>query len=106
MNVVQELPLQFEIFVSLIQQYRTKLLENVPNPDYFKSIFFKFKTFITNSKSTMIYNFCIRRGNNLPLGWRNFFNIGNFRKNTSKYAKLTVEPCVCVNPLSVWNGFL
>ena len=84
----------------------------VPNTDYFKPIFFKFKIFVNNSNSKIICNFCIcgeilstafktvsprvlsNRSNTLR-GGEEIFSIDIFRKNTSKYVKLMVELCVC-----------
>ena len=71
--------------------------------NHFKTIILKFKTFIYNSDSKIIYNFCMYGGNTLPVGeevipsGEKFFTDGIFRKNTSKYAKLMVEAYISDN---------
>ena len=67
-----------------------------PNTDYFKPIILKFKTFIYNTNSNVIHEFCMhggqyssRRGEVTPSG-KNFLNIDIMIKNTSEYAKLKV----------------
>ena len=57
--------------ISLTQWYRTKLRAIVPNRNYFKPIILKFKTFIYNSGSKIIYNCCIYGGNTPPVGGSN-----------------------------------
>ena len=52
-----------DILFSLTQWYRTKLRAIVSNTNYFKPIIFKFKKFIFNSNSKIVYNFCIYGGN-------------------------------------------
>ena len=63
----------------------------------------KFISFIYNSNSRIIYNFCMY-GSNLPRG-RNFFAICIIRKNASKYAKLMVESYICDNLYQVYRFF-
>ena len=75
----------------------------MPNAKYFTSVSLKISTFIYNSNSKIIHNFCMCGGNIPPVGVEitspreKFFTIGNFRKNTSKYEKLMVEPDICDN---------
>ena len=92
-----------KFLISLTQWYRTKLCAIVPNRNYFKPIILKFKTFIYNSDSKIIYNFSTYGVNTLP-EWvevtsppsgKKYFTVGIFRKNTSKYAKLMAEPYIC-----------
>ena len=70
----------------------------VPNTSYFKPIILKLETFINNSNSKIMYNFCLHEDNILSVGGgevkpggENSFIISTFRKNTLKYAKLMVE---------------
>ena len=90
-------------FVSLTLWYRTKLRAIVPNRNYFKPIILKFETFIYNSGSKIICNFCIYGDNTPPAGGEvtppgeKFFTVSIFRKNVSKYVKLMVEPYICDN---------
>ena len=100
-----------KFFISLTQWYRTKLRAIVPNRNYFKPIILKFETFIYNSGSKIIYNFCTYGGNTPPRRGRSnppgekFFNAGIFRKNASKYAKLMVERYVCDNLNQIYRFF-
>ena len=68
-----------KFWISLAQQYRAKLHAIVLNVDYFRSIILKFKTFIYNSSSKIIDNFCMCGSNTVSLGdidgWDGF-NIG------------------------------
>ena len=85
----------------------------VSNTDYIKPISLKFKAFIFNSNNKLIYNFYMcenniprrREGSNHSPGEK-FFNIGIFKKNTSKYAKLMVEPYICYNLRQTYRLFL
>ena len=62
-----------KFMISITQWYRTKLCKNVPNLNYFKPIILKFVTFLYNSSSKITCNFCIYRGNILPVkGGRKF----------------------------------
>ena len=68
----------------------------IRNTNYFKPIILKFKIFIYNSNSKIIYNFvyvgailAAIRGVEYSLR-KNFFNFGIFRKNALKYAKQMV----------------
>ena len=69
----------------------------------------KFKTFIYNSNSEIIYNFYICGGNApLPVEqkyppWGEYINI--FRKNASKYVKFMIESYVCDNLNQVYWFF-
>ena len=61
--------------ISLTQRYRTKLDTIVPDMVYFKLIILKFKVFIYNSSTNIMYNFCIcwgrcphREGESNPSG--------------------------------------
>ena len=70
-----------KFLIILTQWYRTKLLAIVPNRNYFKPIILKLKTFIYNSDSKIIYNFCMYGGNTSSVGGEvtppkneNFFN--------------------------------
>ena len=40
----------------------------VPNTNYFKPVILKLKTFIYNSNSKIIYDFCTNVGNTPPVG--------------------------------------
>ena len=55
--------------ISLTQWYRTKLLENVPNTNYFILIVLKFRKFFYNSKNKIIHNFLMYWANTSPKGW-------------------------------------
>ena len=82
----------------------------VPNRNYFKPIILKFKTFIYNSDSKTIYNFCTYGGNSLSIGevtppGETFFTVSIFRKDASKYAKLKVEPYICGNLKQIYQIF-
>ena len=46
----------------------------------------------------------LQEGSNPPPG-ENFLTIGIFRKNTSKYAKLMVEPYTCDNLNQIYRFF-
>ena len=46
----------------------TKLRAIVPNRNYYKPIILKFKIFIYNNNSKIMYNFCIYGGNTPPVG--------------------------------------
>ena len=63
---------------------------HVLNTDKFQPIVLKFTIFIYNSNSKIIHNFCnfCKCGGNTLSSGEKIFNIGTFRKNTSKYAKL------------------
>ena len=67
-----------KFFISLTQCYRTKLGAISPNEIFLPNIL-KFKTFIYNSNSKFIYNFCIhgtiipRRGRSNPSPRRRHF---------------------------------
>ena len=69
----------------------------------------KKKYFYSNSK--IIYNFCVYRGNTPPVEvekmppGEKFFILGIFWKNTSKYAKLIVEPHICNNLNQIYRFF-
>ena len=89
---------------SLTQWCRTKLRAIVPNTNYFQPIILKLKTFIYNSDSKIMHNFCSYGGNTPPVGkgkvtlpGKEFFVVGICRMNTSKYAKLIVEPYIYDN---------
>ena len=56
-----------KLYNPLMQWYRTKLHEIVPNRNSFKIIILKFNIFIYNSKRKIIYNFCMY-GEKLPFG--------------------------------------
>ena len=90
-----------KFLISLTRWCRTKLRAIVFITNYFKLIILKFKTFIYNNNNEIIYNFCMHRGQYSLVGeevtprGREFFTIGIFRKNTSKYSKLMVETDVC-----------
>ena len=91
--------------ISLTRRYKTKSRPAVLSTDYFKPIILKLKAFIHTSNSNIIHNIymCGRhtllcRGEVSSLSpVENFFNIVIFRKNSSKYAELVVEPFVCDN---------
>ena len=91
-----------KFLISLTQWYGSKCHAIVPNTDYFKPIILKFKIFIYNSNSKVIYNLClcggnilfVREGEVFPTE-KEIFNTGIFRKNTSKYAKLMAELHAC-----------
>ena len=68
MHIVKDVQMLFEILISLTVWYRTKLHAIVPNMNYFKPIILKFKIFIYNSESKIIYNFCMYEGNAPPIG--------------------------------------
>ena len=98
-----------KFLISLTLWYRTKSRAIVPiialyncNTNYFKPNVLKFKTFISDSISKVMYNFCIYGGNmcfgggEQPPG-QNFFTVDIFRKNTSNYSKLMVEPYISRN---------
>ena len=66
MHIAQEVPPLTEILDTLTQSYRTKLRMIGPHADYFKPIVLKLKSFINNSKSKIVYNFCICGGISSP----------------------------------------
>ena len=66
--------------------------------------FLKFKTFIYNSNSKIIYNFCICGVNTSPRREK-FINIGIFRKNASLYTQLMSELHVCYNLNQIYLFF-
>ena len=97
MHIAREVLLLFGKFNSVTQQCRKKLRPSASKADYFNSIILKFKTFIYNSTSKIRHIFCLWSQYS-PVGrWecphlgKRFFNIGIFRKNVSKDAKLLVE---------------
>ena len=63
MQIAEKVPL-FEIVDFIIQWFRTKLREIVPNTDFFKPVIIKLKTFIHDSNNKiMCVFFCILVGN-------------------------------------------
>ena len=59
----------------------------------------------------MIHDFCIHGGYTPSVGGeviasgKKFFTVGIFRKNTSKYAELMVEPYICDNLSQILSNF-
>ena len=70
-----------KFYISLKLLYRTKLRAFVLNANYFKPNILKFKTFIYNSNSKIMHNFCMCRSNTppskeeIPSRWRNFLTM-------------------------------
>ena len=87
----------------------TKLRTIVSITNYFKPTILKFKSFIYNSNSNVVHNFCIH-GGNAPPPWgegaspseEKFITVGIFRKNASKPTKLMVEPYICDNLTQIY----
>ena len=85
-----------------LYHFRTKLIVSVPNADYFKPIIFKFKIFIYNSNSNIIFILCIcgsmtSSGRREIIHGRKKFQHWYFRKESLKILKLIVEAYYCDN---------
>ena len=85
--------------ISLTRWCRTEQREIVPNTNYFKTFILKFKTIVYFSYTKIMLFFAYVREIFSPYGKStlplDFFNIGIFRKNVSKYAKPMVELYTC-----------
>ena len=96
-----------KFLISFTEWYTRKLRVFVPNTNHFKPIIFKFKIFVYNSNSKIMYNFCIYGGDTPPPPGENFFFIvGIFRKNALKYTKLAVELYICDNLKQIYRFFI
>ena len=89
-----------KILISLTKWYGTELRAIVSNCT---PIILKFKTFIYNSNSKIIYNNWMY-GGKYPPG-AGIFTVVFFWKNTSNYAKLIVEPYICDNLNKIYRLF-
>ena len=76
----------------------TKWCAIVPNTSHFKSIILKFKLFIipvVRSYIILLYVGAIPFGEEVTHPGKKSLATSIFRKDTSKYAKLMLEPYIC-----------
>ena len=84
MLIAQEVQLLFDIFDFFNTVVQGKSRAIVHNTNYFKPFILKFKTFVYNSNSKIIYNFCMNRGNTPPVREMYFTMVFLERKSQNK----------------------